>query len=281
MAQLKRSGKNKTLYGLRTNKNLQIEYCVDSGDIKHFHGFEDVNTTEVEVSDQKAFNLPYFISIAGIHYYPSKYEIIKGVVFYHSLEPPFFPIQITVNPDSYYINKKYKARITLAMLEEFDKTKKMRPRKISQLKVMGESAKNNIQPLINDGSIIIPDDLDVKWQWCHLIAFTMLPENRAQTKRNLVAGTAACNGHMVNIEAAVKAFIYEKKLPLSLEVTATYIDGSQLATRISYQIKESKSRMVYTEYFDAITAVKTDFSDHEEIYNKLMNKYEEFLEISM
>ncbi len=261
---------------MRTNKEIKIKYEISSESISGIEGIDNIDLDEVEISDRKGFNLPLYILMSGVPYYPSKYEFLEGEVFYHSSQPPFFPIKINSENDFLdYNSKEMKARITLEMLEEFDKSQKKRPRKPTQKKVMGESARDHVASLENQGLLTVPDNVNVQWHWCHLIAFTMLPSKRAQDKRNLVVGTAACNGHMANIEASVKSFIYEVKRPVSLEVKVTHLADSHLASRIRYSVWEPKSQMLYTEYFDALTAVKSDYADYANIYEKLMAEYQQ------
>jgi len=271
---LSRYNWNKTLFGLRTNKEIKIKYNVESENVSVIEGIDNVDPDDIYVSQRKGFNLPLYISISGVPYYPSKYEFLKGDVYYHSRLPPFFQIKINDKNDFLdYRAKEMKARISPKMLEEFDKSQKKRPRVPSQIEVMGESARDHVSSLIDRELVTVPDDVNVQWHWCHLVAFTMLPTNRAQAKRNLVVGTAACNGHMANIEAAVKSFVYESGRTVSLEVTATHLADTQLAKRIRYRVWEPKSGALYTEYFDALTAVKSDYADFEKIYEKLMNEY--------
>jgi hypothetical protein len=273
---LSKSNRNKTLFGLRTNKAIKIKYDISSESISGVEGIDNIDSDEIEISERKGFNLPLYILVSGVPYYPSKYEFLEGEVFYHSRQPPFFPIKI--NAENEFLecrSKEMKARITLEMLEEFDKSQKKRPRKPTQIKVMNESAKDHVASLVNRGLLTVPDDINVQWHWCHLVAFTMLPSKRAQAKKNLVVGTAACNGHMANIEASVKSFIYEVKRPVSLEVTATHLADSHLASRIRDRVWEPKSQMLYVEYFDALTAVKSDYADYENIYEKLMSEYQQ------
>lgn len=85
------------------------------------------------------------------------------------------------------------------------------------------------------------------WQWLHLIAFTLGgdigdPQN-PNTVANLVAGTAAANGHHLVIENLVKKLILSGKADsVKLTAVAHMIVGSlQVATRIDYAIKVSRS----------------------------------------
>jgi len=148
-----------------------------------------------------------------------------------------------------------------------------RPRLPSQSQIMGESAAAHAQRLIDEGLLFVPHDSVVQWHWCHLVAFTMLPSNRAQVKRNLIVGSAACNGHMANIEAAVKLFIYETRRPVSLEVTATIIANTHLGSRIRYRMLEPRSQTLFTDYFDALTEIRSDYADFENIHAKLMTDF--------
>lgn len=266
------SPKFNSLFGLITNSNVKIKYDIQSNSVIEIEGFDGVAMDEIEISDRKGFNLPIYISILGIPYYPSKYEFLTGEVCYHSKTPPFFPIKINnVNSLLDYRAKEMKARITPDMLLQYDKSQKNRPRIPSQNSVMGQSAKKHVQKLVDSGILTVPNHVNVQWEWCHLVAFTMLPEHRAQTKRNLFAGTSACNAHMFNVEAAVKLFIQKVGRPVSLEVTATYLADTHLAQRIRYQVYEPKSETFFREYFDALTEVPPDIADAKKIYEKLLS----------
>lgn len=263
----------KALYGLRTNTTIKIRYNVESNKITEIIGLSNIDPDKIEISELLGFNIPQFISVLGIPYYPSKYEFSQGDIWYHSHQPPIYQIHI---PNRSLLGERAKimnARITPAQLSEYDKPCSLRPRQPNQASVMGESASNHVKKLIDKGILVVPEQSVVVWHWCHLIAFTMLPSNRAQTKRNLFVGSHACNGHMANIETAVKAFIFETKRPVSLEVTVTTAQESQLGLRIRYQIYEQKSQTLHREYFDALTETLSDYADYEIIYKKLMEKF--------
>lgn len=265
---------NPTLFGLKTNSSIKIKYNVEKNAVIEIVGLKVSDPDQIEISDLKGFNLPQFISIAGIPYFPSIYKFSTGDVWYHARRPPAFQIHLQGVGMLDERAKIMNARITPEMLSEFDKPSKVRPRRPDQKQVMGESAAEHAQKLIKGGKLIVPPDSPAQWQWCHLIAFTMLPSKRAQTRRNLIAGTAACNGHMANIEAAVKMFIYETQRTVSLEVTATIVANSHLGDNIRYQIVEPKSGLCFREYFDALTDVKSDHADFENLYDRLMKKYQ-------
>lgn len=267
--------KNKTLYGLRTNTHIKILYNTDKEEIVHIEGIEDLDPDEIEIPENKAFNIPYAIFIAGIPYYPSRYQFFRGNIYYHSRRLPAFNIKAKDQAMLGYRAKIMKARITPDMLDEHDKPAKYRKRTPSAFSIMGGSAKDQALSLIDKGILFVSPDSPVEWHWCHLVAFSMLPTHRAQVKRNLVVGSSACNGHMANIEAATKLFIYETKRPVSFEITAQIIADTDLATNIRYQISEPKSRMLYRDYFDPLTDTLSDYSDFENIYGKIMEKYKE------
>lgn len=159
------------------------------------------------------------------------------------------------------------------MLEQFDQPRSRRPRNLSQNQVMGESARAHAQRLIDRGDLQVPPGADVQWHWCHLVPFTMLPEHRSQIRRNLIVGTAACNGHMANVEAAVKLFVHRTQRPISLEVTATVLAQTHMGNRIRYRIWEPKSHTLHAEYFDALNDVRSDYADFEQITEQLMQAF--------
>lgn len=261
----------KTLYGLKNNAKIKINYNPETKKVEGFEGIDEENP-EFYICEDKAFSLPYFIEHNNIPFYPSKYEFINdGIVVYSSLVSPLPRITFS-NTDLFSEQAITQNRtIKLDDLSQYDKKRIRYP---SQNNVMGESAQKHIQQSIDSGEVIIENLVPVCWHWCHLVAFSMLPTSKAQIKRNLVCGTAACNGHMANIEAAVKKFIYTYKRPLSLEVTATVLQNTHIARRIRYRIYDGKgSKMCHSEYYDALTDIKTDASEQDNIYNRLINSF--------
>lgn len=261
---------NKALYGLRTSKQIRIKYDVKKKLIEKVEGAE-ISDDDLECSICEAFNVPACIYINGIPYFPTKYEIFNSkYIYYTSRKPPQFSIRIKRND---FLNERAKVRRRTITLEDLNKYDKKRPRVPSQNKVMKESAYMHVQRLIDAKALDLEEENNIHWHWCHLIAFSMLPAERAQHKSNLFCGTAASNGHMANVECAVKLFIYKFKRPLSIEVTATYLAGTHLAKRIRYRIYEKKSGMCISEYFDALTVTFSDYADFEVVYNKLESEY--------
>jgi hypothetical protein len=160
------------------------------------------------------------------------------------------------------------------MLAACDLPSRLRPRLPCQNDVMGQSAKNHAHDLIVAGRLFVPSDAQIQWHWCHLVAFTMLPTKRAQVKRNLFACTSACNGHMANIEYSVKRLITETKKALSVEVTVSVLEETHIGHRIRYEVSDTKSGLFHREYFDALTEVRSDVADLQQIYEKLRSAYD-------
>ena len=179
--------RTKALFGLRTNRNVLIKYDPATRSVAEVEGV-DVWEGSVEVSDHEVFNTPAYITLAGVPYFPGKYEFIDAPTYYHTRQPPTFRLKL-VGLDS-PSDETYKVRkytVKPADLHDYDRPRKRRP---EQNQVMGESAAKHVQRLIDSGNLLIPDDVRVAWQWCHLIAYTMLPVEKSQQKRNLVCGTA-------------------------------------------------------------------------------------------
>lgn len=270
------AARNRTLYGLRTATEIQLGYDATVGTVVEVVGLGDMSPEDVEVSESTAFNLPQFLAVDGLPYFPSRYEFSEGLVWYHSRQPPSqrLQLQLPYGPLSERA-KIFTAKITPAMLGEYDLPAKLRPRIPRQYEVMGESAKSHAQRLVESGQLVVPADSQVQWHWCHLVAFSMLPTTRAQVKRNLFAGTAACNGHMANIESAVKRLIREAQCQVSLEVTVTVLADTHIGRRIRYQVWDPRSMMLHREYFDALTETRSDVSDLDLTYAKLRANYDE------
>ncbi len=264
-----------TLYGLKTDKNLKIIYDVDTGSIDLVGAIKS-SKQEIEVSEDKAFNVPAFISLNGLPYFPSKYEFTKGKLVFHSLAPPKSGIRVL--NDLGILGERTKVmqvKVTIDQLEKYDQSK--RARSPTQKQTMGMSAREHVEAAIKLGKLSIHSNDQLCWHWCHLIAFRLLPTERAQSKRNLVCGTSAFNGHMSNIEQALKIFVYETTFPVNLEITCTYLADTHLAIRMRYAIYNTKKQFLHREYFDAMTETLSDHGDYEIILEKL---FEEFKRVS-
>lgn len=272
------TGRNRTLYGLRTAKDVRVGYDASAKAVVEVIGLEGIGPEDIDVAESTAFNLPQFLAADGLLYFPSRYEFSEGLVWYHARQPPAQRLQLHLPYGLLSERAKIvRAKITPTMLEEFDLPARLRPRRPRQFEVMGESARDHAQRLVATGQLIVPHDSQVQWHWCHLVAFSMLPTHRAQVKRNLFAGTAACNGHMANIEYAVKRLIRETQRPMSIEVTVTVLADTHIGRRIRYAVYEPRSMMLHREYFDALTETRSDVSDLDLTYEKLRASYDEAL----
>ena len=262
-----------TLYGLKKNSKIKIYYSLENESVTKLEGVDDEKPI-IEISDHIVFSMPMFISINNVPFFPTKYEFLNnGEIIYASKTIPRERIKII---DDNFLNQRAKVKNNTIAIKDLVAYNKKRKRNPSQFQVMGESAKTHVESLIKQGKLIIESQEPISWHWCHLIAFSMLPTEKAQKKNNLVCGTAACNGHMTNIEAAVKKFIYEFRRPLGLEITATIYVNTHLAKRIRYRIFDKKgSKFSHTEYFDALTDVKSDTGDYEAIYNRMIIAFKE------
>lgn len=272
----RRFHQNKTLFGLRTNTPIKIKYDIKTRKVVEICGIQFPENINVEISDDVVFNIPEFIALEGVQFYPSKYESFnQGHIFYHVTRPPLINISIVGIDDVFGYRTKFKSTtVTPEALEQLDNS--MRRRIPAQLQVMGESAAFHAKRLIDKGNLVVGSEFPVNWHWCHLLAFSLMPTSKAQHRSNLVCGTSACNGHMANVEAAVKLFIYETGLPLNIEVTATVIAGTDVATRVRYRVYAKKSGMVFTDYFDALTDIASDYGDFQSVDSRLKATYTEF-----
>ena len=87
------------------------------------------------------------------------------------------------------------------------------------------------------------------WEWLHLVAYRLAgPDSQKnllinqrkgfnpQTSDNLVAGTAGCNGAMLNIETHITQLIRNQKVKkVYLTVTAFLVPNTHIAEKITYQ----------------------------------------------
>ena len=267
---------NTILFEVRKNSKIRIRYNVGKSGVVEVVGPVGIQQFDIAITDHQNLNIPYCISAAGIPYFPTRYESTKGDVWYHSLKSPVCKIRVVDERD--YFAKRLKVmrvRITTQMLADYDKSTKQRPRQPSEEEVMGESATSHARNLIEKKLLVVPSGSAVRWRWCHLVPYTMLPSNRAQAPNNIIAGTAAFMSQIANIESAVKRFICQTKRQVTLEVTATLCPNSHLGTIIRYIILEPRSKTQLTEYVDALTEVYPIKADSEIMYAKLMTAFEE------
>lgn len=266
--------KNQTLFGLKKNSKINLIYDAQKKEVTKANGCE-LGVDIIEFSEEISFSIPTHISINGIPLFPTKYEFINdGEVIYSCVNPPHENIMFD---DDNFLNVRAKTKqntITLKDLEIHDVFG--RKRSPLQNQIMKESAKEHAQKLIDKGILKIPIEIEskIQWHWCHMVSFRMLPTEKAQKRNNLFCGTSASNGHMTNIEAAVKKFIKEFKRPLGLEITVTTYKDSLVAKRIRYLVYDKKgSKASHAEYFDALTDTKTDVLDFFTVYNRLVEKF--------
>lgn len=99
----------------------------------------------------------------------------------------------------------------------------------------------------------IADDQN-PWQWLHLIAFTLGGEksnpNNPNIPANLVAGSAAANGHHLVIENFVKTLI-ENKITSVVEIEANatmLLNSYHVSEKIRYMIKFKKAGDLFDTY---------------------------------
>jgi len=257
----------KDKYGLRNISQIKISYnietqeCIVSGS----------DSENVEISQVQILNMPKCIYLDGVPYYPSKYQFSTGFCHYHSDHPPLDSV-VEVHTDKWdFVQKKYTKNVKLINLEKYDNK---RPRTPDAYTVMGESAKYHAQKCINLGKISIKEGYTVTWNWCHLIAFSMLSNENAQIKKNFVCGTSAFNGQMQNVEQAVKRFIRKYKRHLTITVRADVISGTQIVLNLAYGIYDKKAGLNHTEYYHkALSMTYSDIVDEDAIFNTLEKKF--------
>jgi hypothetical protein len=219
-----------------------------------------------------AFNIPVYIAVAGVPLFPSTYEIAShGVVSYHSHRPPRESVELLQEHDLNERTKIVRYTVNRKRLAELNHSK--RQRYPAAYAIMGGSASEHVQKLIDQGRLRLRAEGPIAWHWCHLLAFSFLPANRAQTARNLICGTSAFNGQMASIEAAVKTFVYQFRRPLALEITATCLADTDLGLRLRYQVFDKRSGESHTEYFDPSGAAQGDYSDVSVLYERLIKRF--------
>lgn len=262
---MKNSKKDK--FGIRNDSEIKIKYNIETKECIVI-GSDSEN---VRISHTLILNMPKCIYLDDVPFYPSGYKFSTGLCDYHSDHPPFNDV-IKVHTAKWDLERKeYKKNVKPINLEKYDK---IRPRIPDAYTVMGESAKYHAQKCINSGKISIKEGYTVTWNWCHLIAFSMLSNENAQIKKNFVCGTSAFNGQMLNVEQAVKRFIRKYNRHLTITAKADVIGDTQIIRNLAYDIFDKKSGRTHTEYYlQALSMVYSDIVDEDAILNKLEEEF--------
>ncbi|MFD5854186.1 hypothetical protein ACFWGC_29180 [Cytobacillus pseudoceanisediminis] len=279
-------------YRNRTKSEKYVVFDVDQQKVTELVGFDEYRGTPYNVvvsdgikadkllnypvsySNHPYFNIPKSIHVGIFEYYPSKYEFVhSGVIHYHSKKPPSPRLKFHYEKTWEEDQKEMKHNIRPEKLEEYDKGHRNREPWAST--VMGETAKQHADKAIKMKKISIDDGYSVEWQWCHLIAFSMTSNQKAQSKGNLVCGTAALNYQMTNVEFAVKDFVRKYKRTLLLEVKADHIKETHIAIRIGYYIKDPyDSGNGHSEYYSPSNITDlSDVKDQAAIFQILEEKF--------
>lgn len=259
----------RTFYGLLRNSENTLSLNPGTKTLR-LNGTVIENTNRFVISENYHFNIPEFILFDNQKYYPTKYEFFNGQdILYTSIEKPI-DIFSSLNYGSIFQNASIlKCTIDYKTIASW----RHGSRYPTQNSVMGMSATSHIKQLINNG-ILNDSAMLYKWHWCHLIGHRLRNGYNTQIKRNLICGTEAFNGQMLNIERSIIRFILTFKRPLRIEVTCTYLADSKLGLRMKYFIHDFKgSKNTFTEYFDALTHIKSDTAEFSIIYSKMNNEF--------
>ncbi|WMO06195.1 hypothetical protein NI378_07140 [Vibrio parahaemolyticus] len=263
-----------TLGGRKLLPDVQIRYYLKTKKIKVMseHSF-----MLLETSDEYIASMPKYINADGYFYYPSLYEVGKqGYVLYH-IKKWERNSYIKIDDDNlidFEYTKRVSATINAKLLKKY-KGNSRRDLAIDQFDVMGETAQNHVQKFIDSKAIIIPN-VPIKWEWCHLIAFSFLSEDQAQKKNNLVAGTDIFNGHMSDFETAVRFFVENKNQEIKLEVVATVLEGTTIVRNLKYTISYKGLNGSFEGTINALNTEKS-YAKNYNIYERVLKRYEELL----
>ncbi|NNU14099.1 hypothetical protein HL669_21045 [Vibrio parahaemolyticus] len=261
---------DRTCNGMKQNSPMRIDYYIKG---KLFIDRSDTKFSSIKPSSEFVGNVPAYILADKITLYPSSYEIIDSEYVVYSVISPEYNRRIVVNDEfliDYQDYKEYTAYISFEQLEKLNNRGNPRSRNPDQNTVMGETAKQHIQPYIDANDIVV--DSDIKWNWCHLIAFYFLPTEEAQVQENLVAGTEAFNGKMMDFEEAVRRFLKWTKSEIKLDVKVTILHDTSIAIRMTYEIEFIGLNESFKGYIDAFDTAKSNIND-DSFFKRLILKY--------
>ncbi|MCW9133894.1 hypothetical protein OF830_23975 [Bacillus paramycoides] len=253
-------------FKILTNIPFKIKFQLSDNTI---HLESEYHSLDVQKSKEMQFNIPRCIFVEGIPFFPSKYEIVRNdTVYYYNSSAPISNV-IPIPNEKFLFDegcKEVEYTINSQDLKKYESS--FRKRTPSQIEVMGESAVKHLHLNSDKFTTTMPIS-NMQWHWCHLIAFSMLPTEQAQTSNNLVCGSDAFNGQMMNMEKAVKEFIHKHQMDLKLTITALTIPDTHIAKRLRYRIQCEETGRSHSEYYNAFTLSTADIVEKTVLFNNL------------
>lgn len=251
---------NLTLYGLQTNPTRYIKYKIKKAEAVLID--QDANTsTPVNLPVPFDRNSP-FIEHNGEKFFriaPTQTGLEEtGTIFFYlkgqesnaeqTKSPRESRTRIAAGP-----SKEISDLITAENILVWEPIK---TRSMSQKSVM-----NNVSAAEEAALLGMTSG---KWQWLHLIAHSMGTLGNPQISRNLVAGTAACNGAMALLEKCIKEYVKATGQSLRVRVVAQLIRPTHVASAITYEVENSGVSGKATFYFDPLDPNKAaiQYADH-------------------
>lgn len=250
----------------RVDRAVKVRYDATTRKVVDVEGVVDWRDA-VELVEHPGVNIPAFVAIHGRPYYPPGYQFInRGPVYYYADAPPRSEIKILRSKHG--IDERAKRVVRLVTPEELRKYES-RMVEVRNRDTMGESAQQHAMRLVRQGRIVLAAEAEPKWQWCHLIALSMLPLDLAQRRENLVCGTTQFNMQMWSLESAVQEFVRRYRKCLELEVQADHWEDTHFAFRLRYCVTDPKTMVTFKCYFDADVSTAPDFAEEVLMFERL------------
>jgi hypothetical protein len=258
------ANKNLTLYGLQTMPTEWLEYDTKTQDVV-YRNDKNVKKTVVVNNNNNNNNRPASLTVDGKVYYPmtlkhTGLESSGKILYYLGESKPDFKAKKEAQQSATKLSisdanvKQISDRITADNVRLWEP---ITTRSMSQRSVMGNvSAADEAATLgMTEGN----------WQWCHLIAHSMGTLGNPQVPRNLVAGTAACNGAMAHLEMAIKKFVKSTSMDLRVTVTAHLIPPTHVASSIKYEVENLSGQKEAVFHFEPLNPNKSA-TQHADFY---------------
>lgn len=237
-------------------------------------GLGNSDLTTIDICQTNFFNMPRYVVVDGIPRFPLSYGFKRGDAWYLSRNPPQIEIEVSGFERAYgETSKRLESRIAPR------KTKRQQPFAYNHMQqskhsqVMGKTAKEYAQQLIEKRHLAVPSNWTENWCWCSMKIRGLSNGIQSIFSRNIVMTTEACYSQIEMFTAVCHRFADETRHPLVIEVFATVFPTTCLADKIRLRLWEPKSDTLFTEYVSARTTTFANALDADILFDNLMTEY--------
>lgn len=246
-----------------------VRYSVETGSIVELIGLQPTDYEGIVAEAAAgAFNIPRCINIDGVSYFPLSEGIKAGSVLYARRSPP--TIEITVVG----LENAWGETSRCAVFKLHPRSGQLSPRQNDQAnfdRLMTNPAVDEARRWADAGHLMVPAHVEPSWRWSSLKASD--PPKKKSTD-HVVLATSACQSQIQMVVGAASDLANLTLGTIVVEAFATLFPSTPLAQRIRYRIQTPDSRLLGTEYVDALTTSTALPEDRVNLLANLLDVFE-------